>query len=246
MTIVFLHGFLGSRHDFQSVTDLLPKSIESLCLDLPGHGRSIHLPHPTYTFPGAADFVLAQIVHLTKPALYGYSMGGRLALYLALNYPDRFSHLFLESASPGLITEPDRAARRSQDAKLATDLQADFPAFLDRWYRTDLFQTLRHHPTFPNILQRRQTNNPIELARSLQSMGTGSQPSLWETLKTAQLPIDLIVGTQDPKFLALNQKIVSYCPTATLNIISGVGHNAHAEDPKTIALLLGEKLRMLK
>jgi 2-succinyl-6-hydroxy-2,4-cyclohexadiene-1-carboxylate synthase len=244
MTIVFLHGFLGSALDFQPIAQQLATTIEGqcLCLDLPGHGRSIDLPAETYTFLGAANFVLSQISHLDNPALYGYSMGGRLALYLGLTYPNRFSHLFLESASPGLADEVDRITRRTHDAQLATALQRDFSGFLDRWYNAPLFETLRQHPSFPEIRHRRNNNSPTELAKALQGMGTGTQPSLWKTLPSAQCPMDLLVGTHDPKFVALNTTIQTHCPTATLNLMPNVGHNIHAENPEAIVQLLQSRL----
>ncbi len=246
MTIVFLHGFLGSRVDLQPIGTRLQPSIDTLCLDLPGHGQSVDLPTETYSFFVAANFVLEQIQHLSKPALYGYSMGGRLALYLGLTYPDRFSHLFLESTSPGLASQSDRTDRRTQDAKLATELQTDFPGFLRSWYNTELFKTLRNHPHFPELLDRRHNNNPTELAKALQGMSTGSQPSLWETLNTLQIPIDLLVGTEDPKFLTLNQKMAQTAPNARLNIIPGVGHNIHVENPEAIVRLLNAEVRSEK
>ena len=244
MTIVFLHGFLGSQLDLQPIAKLLQTSTDTLCLDLPGHGQSIHLPTETYSFLGAANFILTQIAHLPKPALYGYSMGGRLALYLGLTYPDRFSHLFLESTSPGLCTQADRADRRTQDAKLATELQRDFPAFLKSWYNTELFKTLRDHPSFPELLGRRHTNHPTELAKTLQGMGTGVQPTLWKKLKAVSIPIDLLVGTQDWKFLTLNQHMARIAPNARLNRIPGVGHNIHVECPEMIDRILQSRLRL--
>jgi 2-succinyl-6-hydroxy-2,4-cyclohexadiene-1-carboxylate synthase len=244
MTIVFLHGFLGSHVDLQPIANSFANSIDTLCLDLPGHGRSVDLSPETYSFLGAANFVLEQIQHLPKPALYGYSMGGRLALYLGLTYPDRFSRLFLESTSPGLATPSDRTDRRTQDAKLATELQTDFSAFLKSWYNTELFKTLRNHPSFPELLDRRHNNNPTELAKALQGMSTGAQPSLWEKLTTIQIPIDLLVGTEDPKFLTLNQKMAQIAPNARLNSVPGVGHNIHVENPEAIERLLNAELRI--
>lgn len=242
MTIVFLHGFLGSKLDLQPIAQPLQNLTGTLCLDLPGHGQATGLPTENYSFLGAANFVLEQIGHLPKPALYGYSMGGRLALYLGLTYPDRFSHLFLESTSPGLVTPADRASRRTQDAKLAAKLQSDFPAFLKFWYNAELFTTLREHPSFGELIARRHVNQPQELAKVLQGMGTGAQQSLWEKLKTVSIPIDLLVGTQDCKFLTLNQQMARIAPNARLNIILGVGHNIHVEDPKTIDRILHSRL----
>ena len=242
MTIVFLHGFLGSQMDLQPIAKPLQHSVDTLCLDLPGHGKSVNLPAETYSFLGAANFVLEQIQHLPKPALYGYSMGGRIALYLGLTYPDRFSHLFLESTSPGLVNPADRASRRTQDAKLATELQADFPAFLKSWYNAELFATLRDHPSFPELLDRRHTNHPIELAKALNGISTGSQPSLWKKLKEVPISIDFLVGTQDWKFLTLNQEMAYTAPTARLNCVTGVGHNIHVESPEMIDRILHLRL----
>ncbi len=242
MTIVFLHGFLGSQLDLQPIATRLQPSKGTLCLDLPGHGQSVDLPPENYSFLGAANFILTQIAHLPKPALYGYSMGGRLALYLGLTYPDRFSHLFLESTSPGLATKVDRHDRRTQDAKLATELQTDFPAFLRSWYDAELFTTLRDHPSFPELLDRRHTNNPTELAKALQGMGTGSQSPLWKKLKAIPIPIDFLVGTEDWKFLRLNQKMAQTAPQGRFNIVPGVGHNIHVEDPEMIDRILKARL----
>jgi 2-succinyl-6-hydroxy-2,4-cyclohexadiene-1-carboxylate synthase len=177
-------------------------------------------------------------------------MGGRIALYLGLTYPDRFSRLFLESTSPGLATKAvgeasqneSRASRRTQDAKLAIDLQTDFPAFLQSWYGTELFATLRDHPSFPELLDRRRNNNPTELAKALNGMSTGAQPPLWKKLKAIPIPIDFLVGTHDWKFLTLNQKMAFTAPMGRLNIIPGVGHNTHVESPEMIDRILHSRL----
>lgn len=243
-TLVFLHGFLGSHRDFIHLAIELNQSklnpYNCLLLDLPGHGESLGLPDRTYTLQGAAEAILDTLDHLKidRPILYGYSMGGRLALYLALRWPDRFSSAFLESTSPGLATSAERSDRREQDKRLAQSIQADFPEFLNKWYQADLFKSLKTHPVFPQLLDRRHQNNPKELARSLVNMGTGSQPSLWSELPQAKIPLHLIVGTSDPKFCAINQKMQHLCPTAQLHEIPNVGHNLHIEAPDAIVKII--------
>jgi 2-succinyl-6-hydroxy-2,4-cyclohexadiene-1-carboxylate synthase len=235
-TIVFLHGFLGSHRDFDALT--IPNT-DRLALDLPGHGENINLPIDHYPFHNAAEFVLQSIQTLPSPIiLYGYSMGGRLALYLALRWPDRFTAAFLESTSPGLASTTEQLTRRHQDEILAQQIETDFPAFLDRWYSAELFRSLKTHPSFPELLDRRRQNNPAELARSLRGIGLASQPSLWPELPHAKIPLHLIVGTQDPKFCAINQKMLDLCPTAQLHAIPNAGHNLHIEAPDRILKLL--------
>ncbi len=243
-TLVFLHGFLGSHCDFiHLATELNQSKLKPhncLLLDLPGHGKSLGLPDRAYTLQGAAEAMLhtLDLCNIDRPILYGYSMGGRLALYLALRWPDRFSSAFLESTSPGLATATEQSDRREQDKRLAQSIQADFPKFLNTWYEADLFKSLQTHPIFPNLLDRRHQNDPKELARSLLNMGTGFQPSLWPELPQAKIPLHLIVGTADPKFCAINQKIQQLCPTAQLHQIPNIGHNLHVEAPNAIVKII--------
>lgn len=243
-TLVFLHGFLGSHRDFIHLATELNQSKlnphNCLLLDLPGHGESVGLPDRAYTLQGAAEAILDTLDHckINRPILYGYSMGGRLALYLVLRWPDRFSSVFLESTSPGLATPAEQSDRREQDKRLAQSIQADFPKFLNTWCQADLFKSLKTHPVFPQLLDRRHQNDPDELARSLVNMGTGSQPSLWSELPHAKIPLHLIVGTADQKFCVINQKMQQLCPTAQLHAIPNIGHNLHIEVPDAIAKII--------
>jgi len=238
-TLVFLHGFLGSHQDFIHLATQL-KRHTCVLLDLPGHGKSLALPDRAYTLQGAAEAVLDTLedCNIQRPILYGYSMGGRLALYLALRWPDRFSSAFLESTSPGLATPAEQSDRRQQDERLAQSIQTNFLEFLNKWYQADLFKSLKTHPSFSELLDRRHQNDPDELTRSLVSMGTGSQPSLWSELPQTKIPLHFIVGTADQKFCAINQKMQQLCPTAQLHAIPNIGHNLHIEAPDAIVQII--------
>jgi 2-succinyl-6-hydroxy-2,4-cyclohexadiene-1-carboxylate synthase len=87
-------------------------------------------------------------------------------------------------------------------------------------------------------LTRRSQNRPQELAQVLRKLGTGSQSSLWEELSHIQLPIHLIVGALDSKFISINQKILSHCQNATLSVVPDCGHAVHFEQPQVFAELL--------
>jgi 2-succinyl-6-hydroxy-2,4-cyclohexadiene-1-carboxylate synthase len=238
-SLIFLHGFLGSHQDFLPLATQL-SGHNCLLIDLPGHGNSLGLPDFSYTMPGAAQAILDILDHyqIPKNKIYGYSMGGRLALYLILRHPDRFTTAYLESASPGLETSDQQLQRRQQDEKTAQSLQTNFPKFLQTWYQADLFKPLQHHSSFPELLARRHNNNPTELTRSLFHMGTGTQPNLWPELPNLQIPIHLIVGQNDPKFLTLNQKMHSLIRTSHLHPIPSATHNLHLETPTPILTLL--------
>jgi 2-succinyl-6-hydroxy-2,4-cyclohexadiene-1-carboxylate synthase len=181
-TLLFLHGFMGSLHDWGETVHGLPQ-YRCILPDLAGHGRSVVCNAPDHwTMPGACALLigLADDLGVRTWTPIGYSMGGRLALYLATRYPDRCDRLVIESASPGLPSRQEREQRQRWDEARASELESwDFSRFLTTWYSQPLFETLtRDRDRFLRILERRQRNDPLALARSMRGMGTGAQPSL--------------------------------------------------------------------
>ena len=183
----------------------------------------------------AADIVdLLDQLALKRAHLLGYSMGGRLALYMALRYPARFRSLILESASPGLADATERAERRRRDQALADAIEAQgIQWFVEHWESLPLWASQAHLP--PEILQaqrqQRLSNHPLGLANSLRGQGTGAQPNLWPQLPALQLPTLLLVGAADAKFLGINQAMAARLPRAQLQLIPAAGHNTHLENP---------------
>ncbi len=85
--------------------------------------------------------------------LIGYSMGGRIAL----NSP---RPKIIISGHPGLQTPEEREARAAQERAWIDKLhKATISEFFDTWYQQPIFTSLKAHPTFPAILQRRLKQN---------------------------------------------------------------------------------------
>jgi 2-succinyl-6-hydroxy-2,4-cyclohexadiene-1-carboxylate synthase len=158
-----------------------------------------------------------------------------LALYTALNQPFVFKSLILESASPGLKTKDERAARRASDEKLAQMIERDgIEAFVNYWESLPLWDSQKN--LAPEVRQQlrdqRLKNNPIGLANSLRGMGTGAQPSLWDKLPELNIPVLLIAGELDTKFVAIAQEMHSLLPNSRLVIVPNAGHTVHLEQPE--------------
>jgi len=241
--VVFLHGFLGSHEDWDVVIELLAPAFHCLALDLPGHGESIGLHYPDdYGMLRTADAIIevTDEVGFDHFSIVGYSMGGRVALYVATVFAMRIDSLILESASPGLKTEEERAARRIVDEARAQDFEtADVGAALNRWYAQPLFQRLkRDNSAFYAMLRRRMANSPREVAQSLRCLGTGVQPPLWDELSHHTLPTLLITGEHDPKFQAIAEEMAQRCPAMKFIVTPNVGHNVHFERPQEYADLV--------
>jgi 2-succinyl-6-hydroxy-2,4-cyclohexadiene-1-carboxylate synthase len=232
-SILFLHGFMGSGDDWRAVIQGLMTHYFCITVDLPGHGKKIMRRNKKdYAMPGAAKELTRMLsdLHISKCTVVGYSMGGRLALYLSLHYPDRFHKGILESASPGLNKRVQRLARISHDEKLASELESvPLAKFLRKWYSQPIFESLKRHPGFPYLLKSRQGNIPAGLTLSLRYMGTGKQPSQWARLRYNRVPLLFLTGELDAKFRAIASRMEMMCPYSRMKIIAGCGHNIHFE-----------------
>ncbi|NJO40336.1 MAG: 2-succinyl-6-hydroxy-2,4-cyclohexadiene-1-carboxylate synthase [Cyanobacteria bacterium RU_5_0] len=231
--ILFLHGFMGDCREFNEVMSLLSNQFYCLAVDLPGHGKS-------QTSDDDQDYIMQKTANglirfldaldIKNSFLLGYSMGGRLALYLTLHFPNYFSKVVLESASPGLKTQAERIKRIESDRTLAQELETEeFSAFLAKWYNQPLFASLKKHPAFEKLLKSRLQNHPFNLAKSLRYLSTGCQPSLWKKLEQNTISILLLVGEFDTKFVNINSEMASLCKSATLEIVDQCGHTIHFE-----------------
>lgn len=247
--VLFLHGFMGSKSEWPGVTQTLESGFRCVAVDLPGHGASTGLPDEMYTMQGTAGAVLGTLdgLEIPRATLVGYSMGGRLALYLALRHPDRCAGLFLESSSPGLKSAAERAARRAADEKRASRLEhGDFEEFLNDWYRQPLFAPMaRNEALLRRTIEARRKNDPSELAKSLRGMGTGSQPSLWEELPGLAVPTLAVAGELDGKFVGILRRMECFSRRIQSVVIPGVGHNISLETPSGHLALLRDFLDAL-
>ena len=151
--LLLLHGFTGAAATWRPFRDAWP-GMRQLAADLPGHGRSLGSPES----PVAADIsstidALLQAMDdrgVAEFALLGYSMGGRVALRLALRAPERVSALIVVSASPGIADATARAARLAADRALADRIERDgVPAFVDYWQSLPLWASQRRLPPAP-------------------------------------------------------------------------------------------------
>ena len=246
-TALMLHGFTGSGENWLPITQSLGNRI--ILPDLMGHGLT-ELPSGAarYTMEHASQDIAA-LIKARSPGmpvvLVGYSMGGRLALHVALTHPNLVRRLILESTSPGLATAAEREARIKSDEALAGRIEREGIApFVNYWEALPLFASQRRLPeTAQQMLHaQRLRNNPSGLAKSLRGMGTGAQPSLWDRLGELAMPVTLLAGAEDAKFVQINRAMSAQIPHARLHVIAEAGHTIHLEQPEVYVPLLKQTL----
>jgi isochorismate synthase/2-succinyl-5-enolpyruvyl-6-hydroxy-3-cyclohexene-1-carboxylate synthase/2-succinyl-6-hydroxy-2,4-cyclohexadiene-1-carboxylate synthase/O-succinylbenzoate synthase len=284
--LLLLHGFMGSADDWLPAMQALSPWASCTAIDLPGHGytattcspaaAALHSSSngsssngsssngsssngssrlqllqqaeaaarldPAHTLEAAADAVAALVLQkgLQGCTLVGYSLGARLALVLTQRHPGLFSSGVIISGTAGMPDAQQRSARSARDDELADLLETQgLGRFLEFWY-----------------------DQPL-LAKALRAMSTGRMASMWGQLPQWPVPLLLVAGELDSKFVQVNRKMhialmsssgsegqqdgqqqqdqQQQGPQHHLVTVPDCGHAVHVEKP----LLLVELLRTL-
>lgn len=221
--LVMVHGFTQNSACWGPFASQLTTTNELILVDAPGHGRSNH-------DADGLKQAAADVVESAGSGVYlGYSMGGRIALHAALEYPNAVSGLVLIGATAGIRDEGERRLRMQSDNELADQLlTGGLEEFLARWLDLPLFQGL---PPEAQCLPARLQNRPEGLAMSLRRCGTGSQEPLWPRLEELKMPILVLAGSRDAKFCSIGRDLVENIgANATFVMIEG-NHAVHLEAP---------------
>jgi len=235
-----LHGFTGSPADFATLaaTRLREETLNLFAPTLGGH----------FAQPASAGFEeeVERLAVIAPGAtkLFGYSLGGRLALGLIARYPGRFERAVVVSAHPGLRRESERARRRLNDQRWTRLLrERGTSAFVSAWEQQALWRTQRVLPKAVRAEKRRTRNlhDPEGLACSLESVGLGQMPDLRPRLARSRCMVDFLAGSEDPRFLSLAREMQRLLPRASLGVAAHAGHDLVLERPGFCSAYLAQR-----
>ena len=234
--VVLLHGFTGSSATWAPHLTAL-EAFTTVRIDFLGHGRSdTPADVQRYGLQACVDDVLAirKRLGLRRCAVVGYSMGGRVAMRVALQAPECLWALVLESASPGIADPAERRARVAQDAKLAARIRNEGVAnFANYWQALPLFASQSRLPQAARQALRKQRlqHTADGLADSLQGLSAGLQEPVLRRLRDLRLPVLLLAGALDGKYCSLANDMAAMLPCSRVRIVPDAGHAVHLEQP---------------
>jgi pimeloyl-ACP methyl ester carboxylesterase len=167
--LILLHGGLGSGEMFGPTLPKLAERYQVILPDLQGHGRTADIDRPI-DIRLMADDIAALIDHLRldRPDVVGYSLGGGVALFTAVKYPDKIRRLVAASAHAWRkAIPPEMLAQQAQVNAAAVESLKDTPMY-------QLYQRVAPRPEdFPRLLDKvgesmAQDYDYTEEVRSLQ------------------------------------------------------------------------------
>jgi pimeloyl-ACP methyl ester carboxylesterase len=231
LPVLVLHGLLGSARNWTSVAKALAETHRVFALDLRNHGRSPWAE--TMSFDEMAGDVAAFIDRheLGPPAIIGHSLGGKVAMRLALIRSDLIGRLVVVDVAPVAYAHsfaPFIAAMQGIDLA-AVERRADADLALartvgDAAVRSFLLQNLVK--TDQGFVWR---VNLEALAANMPEL-LGFPPP--DDAAAYQGPTLFVAGGRSPYVQAEHRPLITRLfPAAEHAVIEGAGHWVHAERP---------------
>jgi 2-succinyl-6-hydroxy-2,4-cyclohexadiene-1-carboxylate synthase len=220
--VVFVPGFMQRGSTWDEVAGRVGERYPTSCLDFASH-----------TF----EERIAELRAAAAPgsAVVGYSMGGRLALHVAVAEPRRFSAAVVLSSTGGLEDADERRRRRDADEELAAWMEtASIKEVVERWEKLPVFEGQS-----PELVEAqrpgRLSHDPAQLAALLRTAGQGVLPPVWDEMAALAAPLLAIAGERDVLYTAAARRLAAIAPAGRHSVVAGAGHAAHLEHPAEVA-----------
>ena len=232
--LLILHGLFGNLRNWNWHARELSSNFQVYTLDLRNHGESPHSPHMTY--PEMASDVLEFIDRQGLAGVYllGHSMGGKVAMELALHNPEIVSRILVADIAPIAYGE-----ERGDHENVFNGLLSVDPSGLAS--RTEAEQVLTSHISEPTVRKFLVSNlvkakvggyqwrfNLSALHSNYEKLREGVQAD-----KPFEKPALFIKGALS-NYIEKEDwpTIQQFFPAARIKTVMGAGHWLHAEKPQ--------------
>ena len=230
--LVFVHGYTGSKLDFQDQLPWFGQARRAIAYDQRGHGETSNVtPYDFYSLVNDL-FGLLDVLGIDKAHLLGHSMGGMVAMRAVLAQPQRFASLILMDTSPGPLE------------LFPPETQAQLNSIVSTQGCVALVDGMRGRPQ-PEAVRRGidhlgEQEHWRRLRVKLEQMDPqafvdfggllADHPSVQASLQGIELPTTIIVGAEDKPFIDPARAMAAALPNARLVRIRDAGHSPQYEN----------------
>jgi 2-succinyl-6-hydroxy-2,4-cyclohexadiene-1-carboxylate synthase len=207
MRIYALHGFLGTKYDwddFPKLQNIIPIDISQFCSSLEEWADQ-------FNQFAKADF--------EEKILLGYSLGGRLSLYALSKAPHLWKAAIFVSTHSGLTSKEEKKQRYETDLQWAKRFQTEpWDSLMKQWNQQPVF----HNDV--EILRKESQYDRNQLAHILDTWSLANQKDFKPQLEKLHLPVLWVVGEWDSKFVKIAESLKFRHPLSKIWIASGAAH----------------------
>jgi pimeloyl-[acyl-carrier protein] methyl ester esterase len=241
-TLVFIHGFGGSRGLWRWQVEEFVSQARCLAIDLPGHGES---PWHPLTLSDMADSVVEVMDHegMTMAHMVASSFGGLVALRIVERAPECVSAVSFTGSLPRFLESEDFPAGLNVERihKLAGQFKGDVAGVLDMFFRSMFTMKERASGQFSRLKDLRKSLPVPRREALLAVLEMLEAEDLRPVLKSLSVPVQFIQGDQDPICpLAATEKVRTMKPEARIDIVRDCGHFPFLSYPSEFGRLLKE------
>ncbi len=238
--LIIIHGLYGSSDNWVSIGRKLAENFEVYLVDQRNHGRSPHSPHHNYQLLKEDLHEFMDVNSIKKAIIIGHSMGGKTAMFFAVDYPERVSHLIVADISPRSYNDTNSEQLLSHSNIIRAMYNLDFYSIQSRdevgeILAKDILNARVRQFLLKNV--KRSKNNEYNWMLNIKAI-RNELPNILEGLNEDQeqitgFPVLFLKGEKSEYISEKDQKFISKIfPYADIETIPNAGHWLHAEQPE--------------
>jgi pyruvate dehydrogenase E2 component (dihydrolipoamide acetyltransferase) len=244
LPLVGIHGFGGDKESWLFMAALVGWSRGVIGIDLPGHGRSAGVPESRASVRHHAEAVVRTLDHagIDRAVICGNSMGGGVALRLAVSWPDRVAGMVLVASVGRDIHTGNALAWADGDNPLIPRAE-DIDQFMKL--------ALERPPPVGRAVIRYVVTQRVRRADALHRLFrgfvlAGGEAGVPSDVAQIRCPALVIHGEQDRIIdKRTSEDLTRALPRAELVVLRGVGHVPQLEAPRAVGRLVERFARTL-
>lgn len=236
--VILIHGMFGSLSNLGNLAKVLAQNYHVISVDVRNHGDSSHEDAMDLPLMASDIVTLIEDLSLSSAILIGHSLGGKIAMQVALNSPDLVEQLVVADIAP--VDYPQTNNAPALDALFAlAGMQLESRRAADEIMSQYVSDQMTRAFLLKNLVRKEdgQFGLKLNMASIMKNYGTTlvAAPSG----SSYEGPTLFLKGETSAYIQEKHRPVISSLfPNAQVKVIAGVGHWLHAEKPDTFNSLV--------